>query len=128
MGQKLSTKKTADTILVTVAETDVVEVGDITTGGPGKKVRVSGWAQVTAGVGTTAITAKIKEGRGTAGAVVGEGNPVTVVAGNTIEVEVETEQQPGDVDHQAYTLTIQQTAATGNGTVLQAEVVAEVSD
>ncbi len=128
MGRKYSTPKTVDTALVTVAETDVAEVTGIVTGGPAKTIRVSGWAQVTAGVGATAFTARLRRGQGIAGAVVGEGNPVSVAAGNTVEVEVETEDQPGDVDHQAYTLTVQQTAATGNGNALQAEVAAEVSD
>ena len=128
MGRKTSTKVVTDTPLVTTAETDVGEVTGITTGGPSKTIRLNGWAQVTAGVGATALTARIRRGQGITGAVVGEGNPVNVAAGNTIEVEVETEDVPGDVDHQAYTLTVQQTAATGNGTALQAEVAAEISD
>ncbi len=128
MGRKYSTSVPANTNIPTVNETDCGEVTGITTGGQGKTIRVSGWAQVTAGVGATALTARIRRGQGIGGAVVGEGNPVNVAAGNTVEVEVEVEDQPGDVDHQAYTLTVQQTAATGAGTALQAEVAAEVSD
>ena len=128
MARTYSTPTVVDLPLVTVAETDTVEVTGITTGRPGKRIRIRGWAQVTAGVAATGITARIRSGQGVAGAVLGEGNPVTIAVGQTLPVSIEVEDVPGDVAGQAYTMTLQQVAATGNGSVLQAELTATVED
>lgn len=128
MARTYSTPTVTDLPLVTTAETDTVEVTGITTGRPGKRIRIRGWAQVTAGVGATALTPRIRSGQGVGGALIGEGNPLTIAAGQTQTVVIETEDVPGDVAGQAYTMTMQQTAATGNGTVLQADLTATVED
>jgi len=116
----------ADTIVVTTAETDAVETPGVQTTPQRARVRLHGFAQVTAGVGATAVTLRVRRGAGVGGAIVGEGNPVTVAAGNTVNLSIDVEDSPGEVANQVYTLSVQQTAATGNGTVVQAELAATV--
>lgn len=128
MPRITSAKVTADTSVVTTNETAVAQVDNVITGGPGRTVELHGSMQITTGAATTAVTPRIRRGAGVGGALVGEGNPIGAGAAATVAISLDTEDLPGDVDHQSYTLTVQQTAATGNGTVLQAELIAEVAE
>lgn len=111
---------TADTNIPTTTETVVATISGVTTPSPGSRVRLDGNAEVLAGTGTTAFTPRWRRGVDATGALVGEGNPVTVAAGNVLSVSYEVTDTPGEVANQTYVFTIQQTAATGAGTVQQA--------
>lgn len=117
---------TADTSIPTTTETVVLTISGVTTPGAGSKVDLSAVAQVTAGTGTTAYTPRWRRGTDATGTLVGEGNPLTVTAGNTVEVTHNAQDTPADSAALSYVLTIQQTGATGNGNCLQAAGTAQV--
>jgi hypothetical protein len=119
---------TADTAIPTTTETILATLSGIATDGPGQTVRITGWAQVTPGTGATSLTLRIRRGTAITGPVVGEANAVAggVAAGSAREIDVEAIDTLGDVAGQSYVLTIQQAAATGNGTALQAQARAEI--
>lgn len=116
---------TADVTLVTTAETVVATLSGVNTGGK-RDVALRGWAQVTTGVGTTALTPRIRRGTTVGGTLIGEANPeqVEAAAGSTEESSTEVTDAGVELGGASYVLTIQQTAATGNGTALQASLEA----
>jgi hypothetical protein len=89
-------------------------------------VTVAGWAQITTGAATTALTARIRRGTDVTGTLIDEANPVQVeaAAGSTEDVEITVEDEGVDLANATYVLTVQQTAATGNGTCVQAAMEA----
>jgi hypothetical protein len=91
----------------------------------GQGVQLSGEASITTGTGTTAVVARIRQGNGITGSVVGNPITVTVTAGNTIEINP-TELDPNNLlGNIGYSLTVQQTSATANGTVNFANLTAQ---
>lgn len=114
----------ADVPLVTTAETVLATVTPITTADATEQVTLTGTAQITAGTAATAITPRIRRGTDATGAVVGEGNPQTVAAGNTVDLSMNERDVPGPVAGASYVLTAQQVAATGNGSSLHAVLTA----
>lgn len=124
--RRASTFVEANTTVTTTTETEAAQVAAPPPNRSGLVYTVRGWMQVTAGVGTTAFIPRIRRGTDTSGTLVGEGNPVTVVAGNTLTVPLVVDDTPGEVSSLDYVVTVQQTAATGNGTVAQASLTAEV--
>lgn len=122
-----SSHETANDTLVTTAETVVATVGGIDLPRPGVAVTVRGTAQLTTGTGTTAVTPRIRRGTAITDPLVGEANAVTIgaAAGGTEEFSLEVVDSPGELAGGSYVLTLQQTAATGNGTALQASLDAE---
>lgn len=119
---------TSDTPLVTTAETVVATVVVPSVPGPGSTIVVEAHCQLTVGTGTTSITPRIRRGSTTAGTLVGEANAqgVSGAAGSTEDVGLTVDDTPGEVVNQSYVLTVQQGAATGNGTSVQAEIHATV--
>jgi hypothetical protein len=80
-----------------------------------------GYAQLTTGTGTTAVTARIRRGTATSGTLVNEANAETIgpAAGSTAPYfAMITEQRP--TSSLQYSLTLSQTGASGNGSALQA--------
>jgi hypothetical protein len=128
MGQTLNAQTTSDTALVTTAETIVATVTGVTVPRPGTKVILTGVCQVTTGTNTTALTPRIRRGAAITDTLVGEANPqqIATAAGNTETVEYMAEDTPGEVFNQTYVLTVQQTAASANGSALVADLKAEV--
>lgn len=125
-SRTVSAQVIADTNIVTTAETVAATLPGVNTRDRLEPVAVSGVAQVTAGVGTTALTPRVRRGVDATGVLVGEGNPLTVAAGNTLGVPFAAVDVPGEVAGQSYVLTVQQTAATGNGTILAAAGLAVI--
>lgn len=120
---------TADTPIVTTTETVAATVVVPAVPGPGARIKLTGFAQVTAGTATTALTMRIRRGTDATGTLVGEGNPIQggVAAGSTSEVVLEVTDTPaGEVAQQSYVVTVQQTAATANGSIVQASLRATV--
>lgn len=118
----------ANTPLTTVNETVVATVSGISTPRPGCKVVVKGWAQVTTGGSTTALTPRIRRGTTIADTLVMEGNAeqVEAAAGSTEGIDIACEDTPGELASGSYVLTVQQTGAAADGSALQAELTVEV--
>jgi hypothetical protein len=125
MIQTLHSHEVANDSIVTTAETVLCTLPGVNT--PRRvSVRLKGWAQVTTGAATTALTARIRRGTDATGTLIGEVNAeqIEAAAGSTEEVEIEANDEGVDLAGATYVLTVQQTAATGNGTGLQASLEA----
>lgn len=109
---------TADVALVTTAETVVLTIPGVTTRDKSEQVTLLATSVVTAGVGATALTPRLRRGVDATGTLIGEGNAQTAAAGSTYAVAIDGVDTPGEVAGQSYVLTVQQAAATGNGTAL----------
>lgn len=121
---------TADVTLVTTAETVVATLSGVSNYQPGQPVDLRGWLQVLLGVATTNVTLRIRQGVDATGTLVGEANAeaISTAAGSVEAHEIQTRFTPsGEIANASFVLTIQQTAATGNGTVQQANLEAEVA-
>lgn len=129
MGMEYSSQPTGDTTLVTTAETVVATVSGVSMQRPGQTVRCKGDYQITLGTGTTGLVTRVRRG-GLTGSLVGEGNTeqISSAAGSTEEHGTYVEEGPtGEIAGATYVLTVQQVAATANGTVLQAGLDVTVS-
>lgn len=122
-AQQFKAHSTADTTLVTTAETVVARVDGVSTG-RALPVSIRAWAQLTTGTATTAVTPRIRRGTTITGTLIDEGNPVTIgaAAGGTEEFDIDAIDDNADLAGASYVLTLQQTAATGNGTCLQSGI------
>lgn len=114
--------------LTTTAETVVATLDGVATG-RAANVRLYGWAQLTTGAATTTVTPRIRRGTAITGTLIDEGNPVTIgaAAGGTEEFSLNAVDEALDASGVSYVYTLQQAAATGNGTSLQASLRAEVT-
>ena len=120
---------TTDTPLVTTAETILATLTGVAT--PRKtSVRLRGWAQITTGANTTAITLRIRRGSAITDTLIGEANPIQLAAaaGSTEDVEVEAVDPSIDLANATYILTAVQVAATANGSALRASLSARMSE
>lgn len=123
-----SSESATDVPLVTTAETVVATLSGINTSKPGQTVRLRAFAQLTTGTNTTAVTARIRRDSVT-GTVVNEANAVTVgaAAGSTEQFDVSCDDSfAGEVAGQVYVFTLQQTAASANGSALYSYLNADV--
>lgn len=123
-----SSEATTDVPLVTTAETVVATLSGINTSKPGQLIRLRGFAQLTTGTNTTAVTPRIRRD-GVTGTVVNEANPITIgaAAGSTEQFEVSCDDAfSGEVAGQTYVLTLQQTGASANGSSLYGYLNADV--
>lgn len=115
----------ANVTLSTTTEAVVVSSGPAKAPLQTHRAIVFAWGQLTTGAGTTAVTPRIRRGTTTGGALVGEANAeeVKAAAGSTEPFLIMVSEDRADIDTMEYSLTLAQTGATGNGTVLQAAVV-----
>ncbi len=115
--------------VTTTTETIVAQIDNVTTPRAGCKVRLFGNLQLTTGADTTAVTVRWRRGTAITDTLVGEANAQQVVAaaGSTEELTHAVEDEPGEVAKQSYVLTVQQTAATANGTALAGEAWADIA-
>lgn len=96
-----------------------------------QKVIIRATFNMLAGTATTAVVARIRQGNGTGGAIVGSAATVTLAAGNNGGGAISVEDTPAWLAAPAnggqYCLTLTQTAGTGNGSInvgdLQVEAV-----
>lgn len=117
---------TADVPTTLNNETVVATLAGISTVDATEQVTLDAIAQFTLGTTATAVTPRIRRGVDTTGPIVGEGNPVQGAAGNTVAVGLLERDVPGAVAGQSYVLTMQQTAATGNGSSLHSALSATI--
>lgn len=118
--------QTADTTVTTTTETVVATVNGVLVPGAGARVKLTGNCNLSTGTGVTAVTPRIRRGVDATGALVGEGDPVAAGASTQVGVDLDVTDTPGDSSALTYVFTVQQTGATGNGTVVQASVRATV--
>lgn len=123
--KRASTTVEADTTLTTTSETVVATLDAPSPNRAGVVVTVRGWAQLTSGTGTTAVTARIRRGTTVGGDLVGEGNAVAATAGDTADHSISVDDTPGEVSSLSYVLTLEQTGASADGTAVQASLSAE---
>ena len=91
-------------------------------------VHVRAWCQMTSGVAATGITARLRRGADGGNTIVGESNTVTLAAaaGGNEQLFVEGVERRENIASVSYELSAQQTAATGNGTMLQGLIEVEI--
>jgi len=116
---------TADVTITTTTETAIVTSGSARPAYATTRVLVIAWGQLTTGAATTAVTPRIRRGTTASGTLIGEGNAETLkaAAAGTEPFFIVATEDLGAVESVQYTLTLQQTAATGNGSALQAGIV-----
>lgn len=118
-----SVQSTTDVTLTTTTETVVATISGVNT--PRRTtVTIKGWAQLTSGTATTTVTVRIRRGTTITGTLVDEANAITIgaAAGTTEEYEITVQDENIDLAGGSYVLTLQQAAATGNGSCLQASI------
>lgn len=123
-----STYTSADTTLVTTAETVVATLSGLSTNQAGQSIDFHGSATITTGTATTQLTLRVREDSLT-GALVGEAIVDTIEssAGSTETHTTDVQHpDPGEFSGKTYVLTVAQTAATANGSALQAALLASV--
>lgn len=108
---------TTATTLVTTAETGVVTTTSPSTRGPSDQVALSGTVDITPGTAATSVQVRCRRGSGTGGTQVGNTITAGVTAAVVAPVSFDFLDSPGEVAGQQYTITVQQVAATGNGSV-----------
>ena len=111
--------------LTTTTENVAVSSGPVKTPFQTHRVIIIGWAQVTTGAGTTALTPRIRRGTAITGTLVGEANAEEnkVVAAETEPVFIMVVEERAGEESVEYSLTVQQADATGNGTIVQSGIL-----
>jgi hypothetical protein len=128
LQEKAVNYSAANVTITTTTETAVVSSGRVPTPRHTCLVLVKAWCVLTNGTGTTAVTARIRRGTNTSGTLVSEANAeqIKTAAGSTEPYTVMATEERAGQESVEYTLTIQQTAATANGTVVAAAIEVEI--
>jgi len=114
----------AATAVPTTAETIIATLPGLSTSRLCMTYRLVGVVLITAGVGTQRVIVRLRRGTAVTGTVVGDPQVVAARYKSTIAVGATGEDMLGEVVAQQYVLTVQQAAATGDGSVTWAELVA----
>jgi hypothetical protein len=114
-----------DVTLTTTSETVIISSGLIAVPYETARVLIFACAQLTTGTGTTGVTARIRRGTAVGGTLVGEANveQIKAAVGNTEPFFILASDEQSPAAAVEYSLTLQQAAATGNGTALRAGIV-----
>jgi len=116
----------ADTTVVTTAETVLATLSGVSSQRAGQSVLLEGDVQFTTGASTTSVVLRIREDSLT-GTLVGEAETDTILgaAGSTDPYRITAQHSPaGEVSGKSYVLTVVQTAASANGSALHATLKA----
>lgn len=103
----------------TTTETVVATLGPFNENqvAPAQGISFDGNINITSGTGTTALVMRVRSGTTTAGTLIGVAQTQSTTAGQTVNVPI-AELDPTLIQANAqYVVTIQQTAASANGTV-----------
>ena len=98
-------------------EAVVLILSDVSTAGPGARLVLYGEVNITAGTAATAVTVRVREGTDATGLEVGSAVVDTVAAGDTYTIPIDVVLNNVDLAGGSFVLTVQETAATANGTV-----------
>lgn len=114
----------AGTVPATNVETVAIFLPPNVTVDQGRLIVIEWAAALTTGAATTAVTGRIRRGNSVAGALVGQPFTVQVGAALATSLSGQASDIPGEVAGAQYCLTLQQTAATANGSALFASLQA----
>lgn len=116
---------TSNVTLTTTSETVILSSGPAIAPRQGVSVCVFAWAQLTTGTNTTAVTPRIRRGTTTGGTLVGEANAeqVKAAAGSTEQFFILECEDRADVATVDYSLTLQQTGASADGSALHGSIL-----
>ncbi len=104
----------------TIVTTTELDCGTVSLGGrsvgAGEGLLISGEVNLTQGTNGTAVTVRVRKGEGIAGTLVGvaQVSPLAAAAAGSIPFAA---IDPAPADNASYSVTVQLTAATANGTV-----------
>lgn len=102
----------------TTTETVVVTMTAFTENQPqGQGIQFDGNINMTVGTAGTAVTVRVRRGVDTTGTLIGVAQAQTVAAGNTVNIPIAELDTVVVQQNVTYVVTVQQTAATANGTV-----------
>lgn len=118
---------TAATSIPTTTETVLATLPPLSSDGQAQSVLLEGVAGFTVGTGTTTVTVRIRRGTGITGTAVASIAGVNVTAGNVVQIPINGVDTPGEVADQQYVLTVQQAAATANGTNVLSSIAGSIS-
>ena len=125
-GQTAFVYGSANQTITTTSELVVCTLAAVNSRGPGFPVNLNGWVVVSAGTSTTAIVIRVRQDSLT-GSVVGSSSTDSAVPATlaTAQYGIEVQDTPtGEYAGKTYVLTVQQTSAAGNGTVVAAALSA----
>lgn len=131
MSNTSTVQVTSATTLTTTTETvAATSTTNIENQPGGQGVCINGVVNVTAGTGTTAVTIRVRAGSGITGTVIGNAVVHTLAAAAVANIPFETLDNSAGalVGTVTYSVTVQQTGASGNGTVNQATIMLEPSN
>lgn len=119
-----------NTAMTTTTETVVATLAGVQQNFDGGQILLEGWAQLTTGGSTTAVTIRVRRGADATGTLVGEANAeqVSAAAGSTEAHSTMVIDTPGGGGPYTYVLTLQQTGAVADGSALQATLSATTLD
>lgn len=111
--------------VVTTAETIAITSPSLAPQSPAQRFVVLAWAQLTVGTGTTGITPRLYRGASLSGTLLGVATLEAVLGavGSTEPHLLMLVDQPGNIDEVVYTFSLQQAAATANGSIVQASIM-----
>ncbi len=116
---------TANVNVPTTTETIAITSDPVVIPGDAVQVCVLAWGQLTTGAGTTTVTPRIRRGTLITDPLIGEANAenVKAAAGSTEPFLIMVVETLIVRDKIQYVFTLQQAAAAGAGTVLQASIL-----
>lgn len=117
MARQYSVETPGPINVVTTNETALQVTPPVSSQSGAESVWIEGQLDMTFGASTTAVTVRVRRGNGIIGVTVGDVEIPTETAGNRAPIPYSVKDSPGEVANQLYTITVQQTAATANGTV-----------
>lgn len=126
MSRNWSSSTIVDTPIVLLAETAALTSQGVSQSVDGEPVTIRGSVGILTGASTTAVTLRVREGNGIAGNVIGETIPFSVGAAADTQVPYGFTYNPAAIAGMPYTVTVQQTAATGNGTIKSVSMTVSV--
>jgi hypothetical protein len=117
MGRRWSTSTITDVPVVTTNETVAMVSDSVSQSIDGERVSVDGRVGLLTGTNTTAVTVRVREGNGITGTIIGETLPYTIGAAVDVQIPYGFTYNPASIAGMVYSVTVQQTAASANGTV-----------
>jgi hypothetical protein len=119
---------TANVTVPTTTETVIITSGRAPVPLATVRAVVTAWVQLTTGAGTTAVTPRIRRGSAVTDPLVGEATAeaVKAAAGSTEPFTITVSETLDNAEAANYSVTLQQTGATADGTALQAAIAVEL--
>lgn len=117
VNRSYSTAVVANVNVVNAVETVAQNSPAVSLTYDGDSVNVSGTVDITTGATTTAVVIRCRRGNGITGTVVGTSETDTLGAAVSAPISFDFLDNPGAVAGQVYSITVQQTGGSSNGTV-----------